>query len=67
MEDAEYDDFGFVIVRLDCSDEEKWARFGEVFDEPIDREVAECTGGDRIADKLLLPLVEDKILDRRGF
>jgi hypothetical protein len=66
VEDAGYEDFGFMIVRLDYSDEDAWTRWSETFDRPVDRSLAESAGGERIMDKLLLPLVEDVQLEGTG-
>lgn len=67
VEEAGYEDFGFMVVRLDYSDEDAWARWCETFDVPVDRSLAEVVGGERIVDKLVLPLVEDAQLEGTGW
>lgn len=67
VEDAGYEDFGFVVVRLDYSNQDAWARWSETFDGPADRSLAESVGGERIMDKLLFSLVEDAQLEGTGW
>lgn len=67
VEEAGYEEFGFMVARLDYSDEDAWARWCETFDVPVDLSLAESVGGERITDKLVLPLVEDVQLEGTGW
>jgi hypothetical protein len=67
VEDAGYEEFGFMVVRLDYSDQDAWVRWSESFDVPVDRSLAESVGGERITDKLVLPLVEDAQFEGTGW
>ena len=67
VEEAGYDDFGFMVVRLYYSDEDAWQRWSETFDVPVDRSLAESAGGERIMDKLVIPMVEDAQLEGTGW
>lgn len=54
-------------MRLDYSDQDAWAQWSATFDEPVDRSLAAYAGGERILDKLVLPLVEDAELEGTGW
>jgi len=66
VEDEGYEDFGFMVVRLDYSDQDAWERWTDTFDVPIDRSLAQSLGGERIMDKFLLGMVEDAKLEGTG-
>jgi hypothetical protein len=66
VQEAGYDDFDYVLVRLDYSDEEAWTRWNAGFHEYVDRSLAESQGGDSIADKSYIVTVEDKYLEGTG-
>jgi hypothetical protein len=67
VEEAGYDDFGFMIVRLDYSDETAWERWKAAFDVVLDQSVDECLGGDQVKDKLMTMFVEDEDLQGTGW
>lgn len=67
VEEEGYEDFGFVIVRLDYSDQDAWALWSETFDGPVDRSLERSMGGERIMDKLFFSLVEDAQLEGTGW
>jgi hypothetical protein len=66
VEDEGYEDFGFMVVRLDYSEQDAWERWTDTFGEPIDRSLAQSLGGERIMDKFLLGMVEDAQLEGTG-
>lgn len=49
--EAGYDDFGFVMVRSDYSDEDAWTRWNTAFQEYLDQRLEKSQGGQSIADK----------------
>jgi hypothetical protein len=67
VQEAGYDDFGFMIVRLDYSDETVWERWKAAVDVVLDQSVDECLGGDQVKDKLMTMFVEDEDLQGTGW
>ena len=67
VEDQGYADFGFLMVRLVYGDDARWDRFNDLFLAPLERELSEAQGGERIADSLLMLTVEDELIDSTGF
>ncbi|EPE06531.1 ww rsp5 wwp [Ophiostoma piceae UAMH 11346] len=67
VEDQGYADFGFLMVRLVYNDEARWDRFNDSFLAPLERELSEAQGGERIVDNLLMMTVEDEMIDGTGF
>ncbi|CAD0097272.1 unnamed protein product, partial [Aureobasidium mustum] len=67
VQEAGYNDFGFVLVRLDYSDEDAWTRWNTAFQEYLDRSLEESQGGQSIADKLMTMNVEDEDLNGTGW
>ncbi|KAG9684844.1 hypothetical protein KCU95_g12806, partial [Aureobasidium melanogenum] len=67
VQEAGYDDFGYVLVRLDYTDEDAWTRWNTIFHQYLDRSLEESLGGESIADKLLIVNVEDEDLDGTGW
>jgi hypothetical protein len=67
VQEAGYEDFGFMIVRLDYSDETVWERWKAAVDIVLDQSVDECLGGDQVKDKLMTMFVEDEDLQGTGW
>lgn len=67
VQEAGYDDFGFVLVRLDYSDEDAWTRWNTAFQEYLDQSLEDSQGGQSIADKLFTLNVEDEDLTGTGW
>lgn len=67
VQEAGYDDFGYVLVRLDYTDEDAWTRWNTIFHQYLDRSIEESLGGESIADKSLIVTVDDEELNGTGW
>ncbi|KAK6000002.1 hypothetical protein QM012_003990 [Aureobasidium pullulans] len=67
VQESGYDDFGYVVVRLDYSDEDAWTRYNTALHQYLDQSLEESEGGGSIADKFLIMNVEDEDLDGTGW
>ncbi|KAG9855167.1 hypothetical protein KCU98_g2352, partial [Aureobasidium melanogenum] len=67
VQEAGYDDFGCVLVRLDYTDEDAWTRWNTTFHQYLDQSLEESLGGESIADKSLIMTVEDEDLNGTGW
>lgn len=63
VEEAGGADFGFCIFRADdYSSQERWEKWTEECNKIMDASLAKASGGERIKDKLLISLVDNKEL-----
>lgn len=60
VEDGNYDTFGFTLARMDYSDDEEWEKYVQEADELIQRTLANYEGGERIVDKVMLLIADDR-------
>ncbi|KAG9959888.1 hypothetical protein KCU61_g6988, partial [Aureobasidium melanogenum] len=67
VQEAGYGDFGFVLVRLEYTDEDAWTRWNTTFHQYLDQSLEESLGGESIADKSLILTVEVEDLDGTGW
>lgn len=67
VQEAGYDDFGFVLVGLDYTDEDAWTRWNASFHQYLDQSLEESLGGESIADKSLIVTVDDEELNGTGW
>ncbi|PSK60599.1 hypothetical protein B9Z65_749 [Elsinoe australis] len=69
VESKGWDDFGFMLFRMDYSDDARWERFMEVYDQMLESSMDEAEAGsgiERIRDKLFTKFVDDDIVDGSG-
>ncbi|KFZ25272.1 hypothetical protein V502_00247 [Pseudogymnoascus sp. VKM F-4520 (FW-2644)] len=69
VEDAGYEDFGFVMVRTDFTSESRWERFVGRWDELLDMQFDNAlpeTGLQRIQGKLVTKMMDDEVLSEMG-
>lgn len=66
VERGGYDDFGFITFRADYSDEERWGKWEDLFAQRLDSSLARAAGGERIEDKLFIPIYTDSDLECAG-
>lgn len=62
-----FDDFGYIFFRTDYSDDQRWEQWNEQFDEKLEASLAEAAGGERIKDKLLMPMYVNPDLEGASF
>lgn len=69
VEEARYEDFGFVMVRTDFTSESRWERFIERWDELLDMQFDNAlpeTGLQRIQGKLVTKMMDDEVVSGMG-
>ncbi|RHZ49311.1 hypothetical protein CDV55_102414 [Aspergillus turcosus] len=66
VERAGLDDFGFLILRTDYSSEERWEKWQEGYHQIIEATWAEVSGGEKVKDRFLTPLVDNEVLNDAG-
>ncbi|OBT77020.1 hypothetical protein VF21_02882 [Pseudogymnoascus sp. 05NY08] len=69
IEEAGYDDFGFLLFRTDFSDDARWERFVVEWDVLLDKRLDEAgleTGLQRIAEKVFTKMVDDDCMSGMG-
>jgi hypothetical protein len=69
VEDAGYEDFGFVLFRTDFTSESRWERFVAEWDILIDKRLNEAlpeTGLQRIKEKVVTKIVDDDCMSGMG-
>ncbi|OBT76557.1 hypothetical protein VF21_05372 [Pseudogymnoascus sp. 05NY08] len=69
VEEAGYEEFGFVMVRTDFTSESRWERFVERWDELLDMQFDNAlpeTGLQRIQGKLVTKMMDDEVVSDMG-
>lgn len=69
VEEAGYEEFGFVMVRTDFTSESRWERFVDRWDELLDTQFDNAlpeTGLQRIQGNLVTKMMDDEVLSEMG-
>lgn len=69
VEEAGYEDFGFVMVRTEFTSESRWERFVERWNELLDMQFDNAlpeTGLQRIQGKLVTKMMDDEVVSGMG-
>jgi hypothetical protein len=69
VEDAGYEDFGFLLFRTDFTSESRWERFLAEWNALIDRRLDDAlpeTGLQRIKERVFVKIVDDECMSGMG-
>lgn len=69
IEERGWDDFGFMLMRMDYSDDARFDQFRERFSAILDKSIESrnpSEGFERVVDKLFTKIVDDDIMNNTG-